>query len=130
MLCDFSLKFNTCAVVSLHTPWFSAHALVYPKPDGVYKYRDFWERVRTPEALEMWRRVLRARDAYSYEYEFSRWRSGPIAWFLLERLGIVRNTEEIDHEYEWWLWGRATERYDHCLEYFGVGPLALFCWRP
>lgn len=27
-----------------------------------------------------------------------------------------------------WIWGRATEPYDHCLEYLGVGPLLEVCW--
>ena len=27
-----------------------------------------------------------------------------------------------------WIWGRATEPYDCCLEYFGLGPLMLVCW--
>lgn len=26
------------------------------------------------------------------------------------------------------IWGRSTERCDHCLEYFGLGPLALLVW--
>lgn len=25
----------------------------------------------------------------------------------------------------YWVWGRATEMYDHCGEYFGLGPLLL-----
>ena len=29
-----------------------------------------------------------------------------------------------------WIWGRATEQYDCCLEYFGLGPLMLVCWQP
>lgn len=29
-----------------------------------------------------------------------------------------------------WIWGRATEQYDHCLEYFGLGPLLLLVWVP
>lgn len=28
----------------------------------------------------------------------------------------------------YWVWGRATETYDHCGEYFGLGPLLLVCW--
>lgn len=28
----------------------------------------------------------------------------------------------------YWVWGRATEQYDHCAEYFGLGPLFLMCW--
>ena len=28
-------------------------------------------------------------------------------------------------EYSWWLWGKATEPYDHILDYFGMGPFAL-----
>lgn len=27
-----------------------------------------------------------------------------------------------------WVWGRATEIYDHNGEYFGLGPLLLVCW--
>ena len=27
-----------------------------------------------------------------------------------------------------WIWGRQTEPYDLCLEYFGVGPLFLLVW--
>lgn len=27
-----------------------------------------------------------------------------------------------------WIWGRATEPYDLCLEYFGLGPVAEACW--
>lgn len=29
-----------------------------------------------------------------------------------------------------WIWGRATEVYQHCLEYFGLGPFLLVCWPP
>jgi len=29
-----------------------------------------------------------------------------------------------------WIWGRATEVYQHCLEYFGIGPFLLVCWPP
>ena len=29
-----------------------------------------------------------------------------------------------------WIWGRAVEVYDFCLEYFGLGPLLLICWEP
>lgn len=29
-----------------------------------------------------------------------------------------------------WIWGRAVEPYDHCLEYFGLGPLGLISWLP
>lgn len=28
----------------------------------------------------------------------------------------------------YWIWGRATEIYDHNGEYFGLGPLLLVCW--
>lgn len=27
-----------------------------------------------------------------------------------------------------WIWGRATESYDSCMEYFGLGPFFLVCW--
>ena len=27
-----------------------------------------------------------------------------------------------------WMWGRYTEPYDLCLEYFGCGPLFMICW--
>lgn len=30
----------------------------------------------------------------------------------------------------WWIWGMATEPYDCCLEYFGLGPLMLICALP
>ena len=33
-------------------------------------------------------------------------------------------------EYERWLWGRGTELYDFCLEYFGLGPFLKVCWLP
>lgn len=33
-------------------------------------------------------------------------------------------------ENDWYIWGRATEEYDFCLEYFGLGPLFLVCWPP
>lgn len=39
-----------------------------------------------------------------------------------------RNGQEIEVECNY-IWGRATEIYDHCLEYFGLGPLFLICWR-
>lgn len=29
-----------------------------------------------------------------------------------------------------WIWGRQTEPYDLCLEYFGCGPLFLIVWLP
>ena len=31
---------------------------------------------------------------------------------------------------DWWVWGRATECYECCLEYFGLGPILLVCWAP
>jgi hypothetical protein len=34
------------------------------------------------------------------------------------------------HCFRGWIWGRATEAYDMCLEYFGLGPIVLVCWRP
>lgn len=34
------------------------------------------------------------------------------------------------HDYKRWLWGRGTEPYDMCLEYFGLGPFLLLCWVP
>lgn len=42
----------------------------------------------------------------------------------------VKDGKEEYVEYPRWLWGRGTEVYDHCLEYFGVGPLALVVWVP
>lgn len=36
------------------------------------------------------------------------------------------------HEYEvscQYIWGYAVEPYEHCLRYFGLGPLFLICWR-
>lgn len=32
------------------------------------------------------------------------------------------------HVTGYWVWGRATEEYDHNGEYFGLGPLLLVCW--
>ena len=32
------------------------------------------------------------------------------------------------HCFKGWIWGRATEAYDGCLEYFGLGPIAQLCW--
>lgn len=29
-----------------------------------------------------------------------------------------------------WHWGRDTEEYEACLEYFGLGPLLLIAWEP
>ena len=29
-----------------------------------------------------------------------------------------------------WMFGRETEEYDRCLEYFGLGPLLLIAWLP
>lgn len=74
------IKFNTCALVSIHCEGFSMHFGVYPEPGEVYKDRE-------------------------------------------------HGGEEVV-EYERWLWGRGTELYDHCLEYYGVGPFALLCWLP
>lgn len=34
------------------------------------------------------------------------------------------------HCFHGWLWGRATEAYDMCLEYYGLGPVAMVCWLP
>lgn len=31
---------------------------------------------------------------------------------------------------QWGVWGRATEPYDLCLEYFGLGPFFEACWLP
>jgi hypothetical protein len=33
-------------------------------------------------------------------------------------------------DYDYWLWGRATEMYDHSLEYFGLGPFLFVVWMP
>lgn len=33
-------------------------------------------------------------------------------------------------DYRWGIWGRATEPYDMCLEYFGLGPFFEACWLP
>ena len=41
----------------------------------------------------------------------------------------VKDGREVEVDCDW-VWGRATEQYDHCLEYFGLGPLALVCWMP
>lgn len=41
----------------------------------------------------------------------------------------VKNGREVEVDCDW-VWGRATEQYDHCLEYFGFGPLFLVCWPP
>lgn len=32
------------------------------------------------------------------------------------------------HCFHGWLWGAATEAYDCCLDYFGVGPFVQVCW--
>ncbi len=53
-------------------------------------------------------------------------------------LGVYRDPNTVykmkgDREVEVdcdWIWGRATEQYDHCLEYFGLGPFMLVCWLP
>lgn len=39
----------------------------------------------------------------------------------------VKDGREVDVDCTW-IWGRATEPYDHCLEYFGGGPLFLVCF--
>ena len=33
------------------------------------------------------------------------------------------------HCYHGWVWGGATEAYDCCLDYLGLGPVMLLCWR-
>ncbi len=33
------------------------------------------------------------------------------------------------HCYTGWIWGSATEAYDMCLDYFGLGPVLLACWQ-
>lgn len=44
-------------------------------------------------------------------------------YVVLKRRGGREVAVECD-----WIWGRATEQYDHSAEYFGLGPLALFVW--
>lgn len=39
----------------------------------------------------------------------------------------TKNGKEVQVECDW-IWGRATELYDHSLEYFGLGPLMLVVW--
>lgn len=38
-----------------------------------------------------------------------------------------KGSKEIEVD-AYWVWGRATEQYDHNGEYFGLGPLFLLCW--
>lgn len=33
-------------------------------------------------------------------------------------------------DFRWGVWGRCTEPYDLCLEYFGLGPFFEACWLP
>jgi len=33
------------------------------------------------------------------------------------------------HCFDGWIWGAATEAYDHCLDYFGLGPVLFACWE-
>lgn len=44
-------------------------------------------------------------------------------YVVLKRKGDKEVEVECD-----WVWGRATEQYDHSLEYFGLGPLMLLVW--
>jgi len=74
------IKFNTCALLSVHVPRFSFHIGVYPESNEVYRQ--------------------------------------------------TKTGGEVLESYERWLWGRATEPYDHCLEYYGMGPFVLLCWPP
>jgi hypothetical protein len=39
----------------------------------------------------------------------------------------MKGKKEVEVD-SYWVWGRATEQYDHCGEYFGLGPLFLLCW--
>lgn len=34
------------------------------------------------------------------------------------------------HCFDGWIWGGATEAYDMCLDYFGLGPALFACWPP
>lgn len=38
--------------------------------------------------------------------------------------------EQQYHDVKNWIWGRATEPYDNDVEFFGLGPIALFEWLP
>ena len=39
------------------------------------------------------------------------------------------NTLEVEVKGSW-IWGRAVEQYERCIEYFGLGPIALISWIP
>jgi len=45
----------------------------------------------------------------------------------LDEYYVRRGGREVVEE-SYWVWGRATEIYDHNGEYFGLGPLLLVCW--
>jgi hypothetical protein len=44
-----------------------------------------------------------------------------------QKYSIIPKNEE-EGCYFGWIWGRVTEKYDHCIEYFGLGPFLLICW--
>jgi hypothetical protein len=50
-----------------------------------------------------------------------------------EEHSVYKDDPENPHHYRTvdcrWIWGRATEPYDLCLDYFGLGPLAEISWR-
>lgn len=71
------IKFNKCAVLSIHCDKFSIHFGVYPERDQEY-YK-------------------------------------------------MKGDREVVVQCDW-IWGHATEMYDHCVEYFGLGPFLLVCW--
>jgi hypothetical protein len=50
-----------------------------------------------------------------------------IVWPHMDTYYKMKGKKEIEVD-SYWVWGRATEQYDHCGEYFGLGPLFLLCW--
>ena len=64
------------------------------------------------------------------EFAFLRWREtkNPTTGFFVITINDVHFhllTRDLE---SWRKLGRSTEAYDHCLEYFGLGPLALIVW--
>ena len=48
-------------------------------------------------------------------------------WPCMNTYYKMKKGKEIEVDTHW-VWGRATEQYDHNGEYFGLGPLFLLCW--
>lgn len=64
------------------------------------------------------------------ELSFLRWpgSNGPTAGLVCIEVNDVILHLLLRDPRNWKMWGRSTESYDHCLEYFGLGPLALLVW--